>query len=56
MDAERELCAWPRGDAGRTVARIGTYHGRRYVDLRRFFRAEDGSWLPTKQGVTLNLE
>ena len=35
---------------------LTTYKGRDYLDLRVFYRADDGEMRPTKRGLTLNLD
>jgi hypothetical protein len=35
---------------------VEIYKEHRYIDVRVFFRDEDGEWHPTKAGVTLNDE
>jgi len=32
---------------------IDTYRGRRYINVRIWYQAEDGSFRPTKRGVTI---
>ncbi len=35
---------------------IEEYRGRKFIDLRVYFEAEDGEWKPTKKGIALNKE
>ena len=35
---------------------IRQYAGIEYVDIRQFFEDDEGSWKPTKKGVTISLE
>jgi hypothetical protein len=43
-----------RPDAGdRLIVAVREYEGKRYVDLRVHFMAEDGAFRPTKKGVTV---
>ena len=37
-------------------AALTTPSGRRYLDLRVFFEADPGQWLPTKKGITVATE
>lgn len=34
---------------------IKTYKGKEYLDIRTYFKDENGSWKPTKKGVTVPL-
>lgn len=34
---------------------VNEYEGHEYVDCRVWFRNNEGEWLPTKKGITLNL-
>ena len=42
----------PGGDA--IVVSSGTFKGRAYVDIRRYYRRDDGSLAPTSKGVRVN--
>jgi hypothetical protein len=35
---------------------IDDFHGRKLINLRVFYKSEDGKWLPGKQGIALNIE
>lgn len=32
------------------------YKGRDYMSVRKWFRADSGDWLPTKKGITFEVE
>ena len=49
-----EMTIIEKNDAEQIHVRLAENSGRRYVDLRVHFRADDGDWRPTKKGVTLN--
>ena len=34
---------------------VGSFGGKTNINLREYFE-KDGKWLPTKKGITLNLE
>lgn len=33
---------------------LSEYKGYQYIDVRIFFEADDGSWKPTKKGITIS--
>jgi len=35
---------------------VGTYHGRKIINLRVYFKDDDGVWKPGKQGLALAVE
>lgn len=35
---------------------VGTFHGRRIINLRVYYKDDDGSWKPGKQGLALSVE
>ena len=37
-------------------ASITTFKGKRYADLRVYFKADDGKYYPTKKGVNVPLD
>lgn len=40
----------------RVVASLSNYRGATYLDVRVFFEADGGRYLPTKKGITLSLD
>lgn len=56
MDEERVIAEFERGGGQKVVLRRTVFRGKAYLDLRQFFQADDGSWLPTKKGVALPWE
>ncbi|HZD60920.1 MAG TPA: transcriptional coactivator p15/PC4 family protein [Anaerolineae bacterium] len=47
-----EIEVVPGGDV--IVVSSGTFKGRDYVDVRRYYRKEDGSIAPTAKGVRVS--
>lgn len=43
-----------KSETDKIVVSIKEYKGRKYVDVRTFFQGDDGSYLPTKKGVTFS--
>jgi hypothetical protein len=35
---------------------VGTFHGRRIINLRVYYKDDDGTWKPGKQGLALSVE
>lgn len=35
---------------------IDEFHGRKLINLRVFYRTENGQWLPGKQGIALGID
>jgi hypothetical protein len=35
---------------------VGSFHGRQIINMRVFFKDDDGSWKPGKQGLALSVE
>jgi hypothetical protein len=35
---------------------IDEYHGRKLINLRVFYKSQDGKWLPGKQGLALSVD
>ena len=53
---ERELVAWELNNGLRLRVLLLHHRGRRYLDVRRWFLADDGTLRPTKAGVRLDEE
>lgn len=49
MDIEKE---------GTEIIRINVneFKGRKYLDIRNFYKGADGEYLPTKKGISIPLE
>ena len=45
-----------RRETEKLVVIAGTQRGEPFIDVRIFFKADDGQWLPTKKGVNLHAE
>lgn len=35
---------------------VGAYYGRQIINIRVYFKDDDGSWKPGKQGIALSVE
>ena len=35
---------------------MNEYKGKKYIDIRTYFEADDGEYKPTKKGVTLSID
>ena len=35
---------------------VGSFHGRQIINMRVFFKDDDGIWKPGKQGLALSVE
>ena len=59
MDTDDKAQLWMEPGTARKRLRVslGEYKGHRYLDLRRYWRdKEDGTYKPSKEGITLNKE
>jgi hypothetical protein len=54
MNANRLIAEWPRNAREVIRIRLDTFNGHDIVDLRTWFRAEDGSLRPGRAGLTLS--
>jgi len=35
---------------------VGSFHGRQIINMRVFYKDDDGTWKPGKQGLALSVE
>jgi hypothetical protein len=49
------LARFKRGETDELVVAMREYEGHAYLDVRVYFRAEDGQQRPTRKGVTIKL-
>jgi hypothetical protein len=57
QDGDRvTVFAFDKNTREKVVASLSNYRGETYLDLRVFFEADGGRYLPTKKGVTLALD
>ena len=35
---------------------VGTFHGRRIINVRVYYKDDDGTWKPGKQGLAVSVE
>lgn len=35
---------------------VGVFHGRRIINVRVFYKDDDGTWKPGKQGLAISVE
>ena len=45
-----------KGPTTRIRVAHSEYQGKKRIDIREFYEAEDGKWLPTKKGVSIREE
>ncbi len=55
VDEGRVLLRLPRGEGQEVRLALREYRGRPFVDVRAWWRAEDGRWLPSRKGCSLRL-
>lgn len=52
-DRTRHLASFSRGPDREVRVDWGEYKGVMFLSVRLWFEAQDGSWRPTKEGVTI---
>ncbi len=45
-----------KGLGGRIHIRVSHFKDRDYIDVRNFYEADDGQWLPTRKGIAVPVE
>lgn len=55
MSDGETLATIARGPKERIVIELREYRGRRFLDLREYFRTADGRWQATRRGVAIKL-
>jgi hypothetical protein len=55
-DGEQILVRFERGDAHEVRVALSEFRGRQYLNVRLFFRGEDGGWHPTRKGSNLRID
>ena len=45
-------------ETGNMVVRVSKneFRGNEYIDIRKYYQADDGEWRPTKKGISLSLD
>ena len=57
MSESNLLASIPKGMTEQVQISINEFKGKKYLDLRIFYTADDGeTWNPTKKGVTVSPE
>ena len=56
MENEIVVAELERGPDQKIVVRKTVFRGREYLDIRNFFLADSGEWLPTKKGIAIPWE
>ncbi|HIE48201.1 TPA: hypothetical protein EYP84_04865 [Candidatus Bipolaricaulota bacterium] len=56
MEHEIVVAELERGPDQKIVIRRTVFRGREYLDIRNFFLADSGEWLPTKKGIAIPWE
>lgn len=44
------------GQNGEIVISLTEFSGKKYLDIRKYFKNDESKMLPTKKGITLNLD
>jgi hypothetical protein len=47
---------FPKNPLEEVRASITVYRGKQYVDLRIFYKGDDGEYHPSKKGLTISLD
>ena len=53
MDNATVVHAFKKGQDEQVQVSVGDYKNKKYVDVRVFFPNEEGTFFPTKKGLTL---
>ena len=57
MSKEPQLVhTFPKNPLEEIRASITVYRGKQYVDLRVYYKGDDGEYHPSKKGVTVSLD
>ena len=48
--------SFPKNPLEEVRASISVYKGKQYVDLRIYYKGDDGEFHPSKKGLTLSLD
>lgn len=57
MSKEPQLVhSFPKNPLEEVRASISVYKGKQYVDLRVYYKGDDGEFRPSKKGLTLSLD
>lgn len=51
----RRLATFPRSEVEELRVELATYKGKPFVQARIWFRSSEGTWHPTKRGVTFRV-
>lgn len=45
-------------EVGNMIVRVSKneFRGNEYIDIRKYYQADDGEWRPTKKGISLSLD
>lgn len=50
------LHSFPKNSLEEVRSIVTEFKGKKYIDMRVYYKAEDGSYRPTKKGLTLSPE
>ena len=57
MSQETQLVAqFEKNSKEEVRVSIDDFHGRKLINLRVFYRTDNGEWLPGKQGIALGID
>jgi hypothetical protein len=45
----------PKNKTEKIIISIQDFANKRYIDIRTYFQAEEGTWLPTKKGIKVGI-
>jgi len=53
MNARTFIASFRKNAMEEVRASLSDYKGKTYLDIRVFYRDEEGEWKPTKKGITI---
>ncbi len=57
MSKENQLIhSFPKNTLEEIRVSVNVFRGRQYIDIRTFYKGDDGEYHPSKKGVTLSPE
>ena len=49
------LASFPSGPKSAVRVSLDEFKGRRFLNLRDWFQSRNGTWMPTRRGVTISV-
>jgi hypothetical protein len=56
MSESKLIHSFPKNPLEEVRASITEFKRRRYVDVRVYFKGDDGDFMPTKKGLTISID